>query len=87
MNYDIVIAGGGMVGASLALALAPAGSLLLHRRGMVDTSTRILLEQMGRLSYYVGLAADHVEAVNDETGERAVAFAAERPPPVDWAWL
>ncbi len=51
-------------------ALAPAGFLLLHRPGMVDTSTRSLLAQMGRLSNCVGLGADHVEAVNDETDER-----------------
>ncbi len=53
-------------------ALAPAGFLLFHRLRMVDTSTRILPEQLGLLGYRVPVAKDHVEAVNDETSGRFI---------------
>ena len=36
------------------------------------TPTRVLLELIGRLGFRVAIAKDHIEAVNDETGERFI---------------
>ena len=41
-------------------------------RGIVNPTTRILLEQIGLLGYRVAIAKDHVEALNLETGERFI---------------
>ena len=38
----------------------------------MNTRTHILLEQIGLLGYRIAIAKDHVEAVNDETGERHI---------------
>ena len=38
----------------------------------MDTTTTRLIELIGRLGYRVAISRDHVEAVNEHTGERFI---------------